>query len=745
MWNRSGVASVFLLSLLGLLLLPAGNSGTSCVTFWRPGYGQSTLTDAGEMEVSAVAFTSSLPSLLIIAHEDFLAELEPLAEWKARTGFQVELLTWQYFNNSFSGWDEAVRIRKGIQLRHQTGRADYVMLVGDCEMFPARYQFTDRLQNDSSDVDGYGCYFPCDLYYADLIGPAGTYYDWDPDANHIYGEFHGEYFTSDPINFEGLDLIPDLAIGRVPASTTLEVRNYVEKILLYEGGQLGSWFNSVLYIIPNSPDDDLDEIYLTTKEDINATALTKDEGFNPIRLYNASINGLAASLTDGAPTEANIIARLNTGVGFVNFGGHGNDQAWGNCFYTTSISSPTLTSTRWPVVVSVGCGTGKIGPEPPYEAYTDMYGTAHVGIKNGELWPVVGDPTLPPPACLQTDSVDSFAEHLLTRTRWRGAMGYFACVSGAQAWSSYLDLFFFQDYTEHCLLGDMWRDMVTRYCDTPKTMDSYNLGALGRGETSITSGGSWFKVAGYHQPLKFLLYGDPSLRVKSLANFPPTNPYYYSGPNDLDEGEECIFDAGWWHFMDYDSPSLTFRWDLDGDASWDTGWTPTPIAHTYPDNQEVEVHVQASDGHCYSEVQTQSFVIHNVAPTLTLTADTNIGAGDTIGFGLTVTDPGTADTFTYYWEFGEGATPETSTSHYPTVTFEGPAMGLLASAPRLYRVNLTVTDDDGGVGEAHINIYVHPPSLFGPLIPVIGIVSIMGVIATYALWRMRFRRLNPDL
>ena len=72
-------------------------------------------------------------------------------------------------------------------------------------------------------------------------------------------------------------------------------------------------------------------------------------------------------------------------------------------------------------------------------------------------------------------------------------------------------------------------------------------------------------------------------------------------------------------------------------------------------------------------------------------------------------------------------------------------MGLLASAPRLYRVNLTVTDDDGGVGDAHININVHPPSLWGPLIPIIGIISVMGVIATYALWRMRFRKLNPDL
>ncbi|MDO8056091.1 MAG: C25 family cysteine peptidase, partial [Candidatus Hermodarchaeota archaeon] len=668
--SQSVIISVFLLSLLGLLLFPTGNTETSFVRFCSDDWGQVTVTHTYEKGNSAVTVANGLPSLLIIAHEDFLGELEPLAEWKARTGFQVELISWQYLNNSFYGWDEAVRIRKGIQLRHQMGHADYVMLVGDCEMFPVRYQFLDRIQNDSSDVDGYGCYFPCDLYYADLIGPTGTYYDWDPDANHIYGELHGEYFTSDPINFEELDLIPDLAIGRVPASNILEVRNYVEKILLYEGGQLGSWFKNALYIVPNSPADDLDEIYLATKEDINATALTKAEGFTPIRLYNASISGLAASLTDGAPTEANIIVRLNTGVGFVNFGGHGNSQAWGNCFFTTSISSPTLTSTRWPVAVSVGCGTGKIGPEPPYEAYTDVNGAAHLGIKNGELWPVVGDPTLPPPACLQTDTVDSFAEHLLTRTRLRGAMGYFACVSGAQSWSSILDLFFFQNYTEHCLLGDMWRDMVTRYCDTPKSTEGSNLGAIGRGETSITSGGSWFKVAGYHQPLKFLLYGDPSLRVGSLANFPPTNPYYYSGPNELDEGEECVFDADWWHFTDYDSPSLTFRWDLDGDASWDTGWTPTPIAHTYPDNQEVDVHVQASDGLCYSEVQTQTFVIHNVAPTVTLTGDTNIGAGDTIGFRLTVTDPGTADTFTYYWEFGEGATPETSTSHYPTVTFE---------------------------------------------------------------------------
>jgi hypothetical protein len=742
MWRHPWIVSVFLLGLLGVGIIPFNGVENSALLF---------LTEAPEIQIntliksatqrSSVTVPNGLPSLLIIAHEDFLGELEPLAEWKARTGFQVELVSWQYFDRNFAGWDEAARIRAGIRLRHQTGRADYVMLVGDCEMFPVRYQFTDRIQNDSSNVDGYGCYFPCDLYYADLIGASGTYYDWDSNANHIYGELHGEWFSTDPINFEGLDLIPDLAIGRVPASTTLEVRNYVEKILAYEGWHLGSWFNNVLFIIPNSPDDDLDETYLTTKEAINSTALTPD--FNVIRLYNASISALAASLTDGAPTETEIINRLNTGAGFVNFGGHGNFQAWDACFYLWSISSPTLTSTRWPVVVSLGCGTGKISPEPPYEAYTDVFGVAHPGIMQGESWPVTGDPTLPPPACLQTDWPDSFPEHLLTRNPWRGAVAYFACVSGAQAWNSYLDLFFFQNYTEHCLLGDMWRDMVTRYCDTPKAIDGYNLGAIGRGETSITSGGSWYKVAGYHQPLKYLLYGDPSLRVGSMANFPPETPYYYSGPNELDEGEECLFDPDWWHFVDYDSPSLTFRWDLDGDDSWDTGWQTTSLAHTYPDNREVDVHIQASDGNCQSEVQTQTFVIHNVAPTLTLTADTNIQAGTTIGFSLTINDPGTADTFTYYWEFGQGATPETSTSHYPTVTFQGPEMGLLASAPRSYRVNLTVTDDDGGIGEAHITINVHPPSLFGPLIPAIIIISVMSALAAYVYWKMRFRKLHP--
>ncbi|NIW50162.1 MAG: hypothetical protein GWN14_27495, partial [candidate division Zixibacteria bacterium] len=175
---------------------------------------------------------------------------------------------------------------------------------------------------------------------------------------------------------------------------------------------------------------------------------------------------------------------------------------------------------QWPMAVSLGCGTGKFSPEPPYDAYIDVNGVSHVGIDNGELWPTVGDPTLPPPACLQDDTFDSFPEALLLE-EGKGAIGYLACVTGAQAWNKYLDRFFYQNYHDGVLLGDLWTNMTTAYCDADKSVSGRSLDAIGRGETSIHSGGDWFKVAGYHQPSKYVLFGDPSLRLGGLFNRPP--------------------------------------------------------------------------------------------------------------------------------------------------------------------------------------------------------------------------------
>lgn len=696
--------------------------------------------------------------LLIVAHEDFLEPLRALADWKTRTGMPTALVSWQEYNRYSSwGWDEPERIKRGIKLAHETYGVKYIMLVGDSDMFPVRYTMTDRISNDSRGENwlGYGAYYASDLYYADLYKQDGSFDNWDSEnPNHVYGELYGEYFSNDPINKDGIDMIPDVAVGRIPALTLQEVENYVNKVIDYESRTYGEtnvgttreWFKSALFIIPYTPDDDLDEIFMDAKENIADDHLTSERGFQITRLYDPGISG-AASITDGTPTEDMIKWWLNHGVGFVNFGGHGNRDVWDDVFYTWTLESYTLHNSKLPIVLSVGCGTAQFAVQPPYEAYVDAYGGTHIGINNGELWPT--PPTLPQPASLQTDIHDSFPEFMLVRHPYKGAIGYVGCVTGAQAWSKYLDEFFFQGYDEGVKLGDMWINMVTEYCDASKSVSGYSLGSIGRGETTIKSGGDWFKVAGYHQPMKFMLFGDPSLRVGGLTNRPPWAQFSLPPEITINEGTTYTFNVADYRFRDLEETPLTYRWDLNGDGDWDTDWASfTTVSHTYTDDRSGEVRFQASDGEYQSSVVTQNITVLNVAPVAYVHTGLpfgtsplpsyRIGEGKSVRFTLTIHDPG-SDTFTYSWNFGEGATPQTSTERHPIVTFEGPEVSpfTVEAVIRTYNVTLTVRDDDGGVAYANLTMEVVHPSLYdrigGHITVSIIILGSAAIIAAAAL------------
>jgi len=720
-----------------------------------------------------VAFGDSTSyDLLIVAHEDFLEPLRELKDWKTRTGIPTALVSWQEYNRYTSwGWDEPERIKKGIELAHKTYGVKYVMLVGDSDMLPVRYTFTDRKQADNTPGGqriGYGAYYAGDLYYADLYKQDGTFDNWDYNGNHLYGELHGEWFTDDCINIDRIDMIPDVAVGRVPAATSQEVENYVDKVIDYESRTRGAtrsgttieWFKSALFIIPYTPNDDLDEIFLSAKENIVDDSLTTARDFRITRLYDPRVSG-AATITNGTPTEDLIKWWMTSGVGFVNYGGHGNRDVWDDVFYTWSVDNRTFNNFKLPIVHSVGCGTAQFAVQPPYETYVDIYGRTHLGINNGELWPT--DLTLPPPTPLQSDIHDSFPEHMLCYHPNKGAIGYVGCVTGAQAWSKYLDEFFFDGYHEpyaidgqHVVvtLGDMWTNMVTQYCDNTKTVSGYTLGSIGRGETTQKANGDWFKVAGYHQPIKFMLFGDPSLRVGGLMNLPPRADY---SPGDItiNEGTTCVFNVADYGFRDLESTSLTYRWDFDGDDIWDADWSSiSTVSHTYNDDFRGEMRVQVSDGECQSSVHARRITVLNIAPTVNVYTGLPYGTGTppsyrvaeekAVRFETLVYDPG-SDTFTYSWNFGEGATPQTSTERNPTVTFEGPEASpfIFESVIKTYNVTLAVWDDDGGVQNYRITMEVVHPGLLdrmGGILGVMGIsIAVIVAGASIAIWRTRLR------
>ena len=718
------------------------------------------LIQLGSLSISKIVHANSEHyDFLIIAHENFIEPLRELAEWKTRTGMPTYVVSWQAYNRSYTWlWDAPERIKWGIKLMHEIHGVKYVMLVGDSDMFPVRYTMTDRKANDSTPGGqrfGYGAYYAGDLYYADLYKQDGSFDNWDYNGNHLYGELHGEWFTNDFINWDRINMIPDVAVGRLPAATRQEVENYVEKVIAYETNTRGEtriasskeWFKSALFIIPYTSSDDLDTIFKGAKENIASNYLTSMRGFQIIRLYDPRVS----STTNGTPSEDLIKWWLTQGVGFVNFGGHGSRDQWESVFYTWTVDSSAFYNTKLPIVTSVGCGTAQFAVQPPYESYVDINGQTHSGINYGELWPT--SLTLPQPASIQADIHDSFPEHMLCYHADKGAIAYYGCVTGAQAWSKYLDEFFYEGYNETVKLGDMWINAVTKYCDANKTIYRYSLGSIGRGETSVRSGGDWFLVAGYHQPIKFMLFGDPSLRVGGLANRPPSASTPTPEDITITEGTTYTFNVVDYGFTDHEGTPLTYRWDFNGDGTWDTSWISSPTtSHTYSDNIICNVKVQASDGEYQSGICSRRLTVLNVAPVPSVYTSLPFGTGTPpcyvveaqkqVRFETYIDDPG-SDTFTYSWVFGEGATPQTSSEKNPIVTFEGKPPAFIGQGTlKTYNITLTVTDDDGGIGTYRLTMQVVYPSLMDRLGGILGIAGITLVVISATVvgtlvWRTR--------
>lgn len=191
--------------------------------------------------------------LLVIAPEEFMPALAPLEAHKEATGIDTVRLSLEsiYAHYWFSrGVDEPEQIKLAIEHYQRDHGVRYVMLVGDSDKFPVRW----ITRWDSPENVSY--YFPSDLYYADLYNASGGFDTWNYDGDEYFGEhLRSESGDSDPyrVNADRADLHPDVAVGRVPASTVDEVKLYVAKVIKYEyltysDTPAADWFHSVLLL-----------------------------------------------------------------------------------------------------------------------------------------------------------------------------------------------------------------------------------------------------------------------------------------------------------------------------------------------------------------------------------------------------------------------------------------------------------------------------------------------------------------
>lgn len=423
--------------------------------------------------------------------EGFGKILLPLVMHKNKTGMPTIMLTLGdlYREPEYRGRDHAEIIKNAIAKARSMWGIKYVMLVGDCDKFPVRY-------TKSYDLGHWGhSYAPSDLYYADLFDSTGTFQTWDYDGDDRFGEMQGNFAkNADDLNQDRLDLVPDVAVGRVPASTENELRTYVKKVIQYETTASASWFKRALLMTGDYPWSNATNDYIDTQLQMRS--------FSNVKLYHDQI----WPTTNSSQRRQLIETEVNNGVGFISYVGHGwgvpsgatVGGGWGGWYDYTAI--PFLNNAaRLPVIFSAACSTAMFhAGNGPYFA---KWGYKYTGAPYSETrlakykWgpePIGLSPT--------AYDVDALAEHFLVKNTV-GGIAFIGSYTGTQGDSHTLAKFFFEKYAAGAdILGDAWNGAISKFV-------SNVINGL------AFPGTSWYTAAQYHHIHKMLLFGDPSLRL----------------------------------------------------------------------------------------------------------------------------------------------------------------------------------------------------------------------------------------
>ena len=265
----------------------------------------SSLSAAAQQTITTEPKTEE-KTLLIITPFYFKDLITPLIEHKNDHGIETILQTTHQIYQSYQGRDRAEQIKYAIKDAKETHNISYVLLIGGRvgQTFfwhiPPRYVHTDDKYSQKM--------FLSDLYYADLYDDQGTFCSWDSDDNGKYSEFTGGFPKDD------LDLIPDVAVGRLPCRNRAEVKAIVQKIIDYETTPPPQEDFHTLLLIGGDTNPGVGDPFPWEGEaccDYTATLLPD---FTPKKLYTSD-------QTLSGPQD--FITAYNQGAGFVLYHGHG--------------------------------------------------------------------------------------------------------------------------------------------------------------------------------------------------------------------------------------------------------------------------------------------------------------------------------------------------------------------------------------------------------------------------------------
>ena len=384
--------------------------------------------------------------MLIITGEDLLPAAEGLASYRNASGIKTMIRTVEWISANYDGDDTPEKIRNCVKDVVDEYGITFLLIFGDHDVVPTRLAYIPDGYEDGyeGNKDRDGPLVETDLYYADL--------DWDWDNN-------GDGYWGD-LDHDSVDGLPDVLVGRLPASDLDEAWTLVGKIQVYETASYNApWLNNVLFIGTDlftgegfeGPEGEILKNHIETNYVGPEKSITK--------LYE----------TEGTLSTTAVINAINSGCGFVNFAGHGAPNGWSLGtwgFFTTSLVDSLSNSEELCFVCTAACLTSR---------FSD--------------WDCIGE------HFLLKSGGGAIAYFGSTRVAWMLGDGYVA-----SAFSGRVDAFFAQAYFSSGLptVGQIWAYAIEHYIglfSIKMLVEGYYL--------------HWKTVAEYGAP-----FGDPSLCVQ---------------------------------------------------------------------------------------------------------------------------------------------------------------------------------------------------------------------------------------
>lgn len=218
--------------------------------------------------VQAQNLHNSAPAdLVMITHSSLLPQANRLADLhRQQNGLRVLVATTSQVSNEFAGGsNDPAGIRDLVKMfwdkyGASVNKPRYLLLFGD-----ASFDYKERLVNNTN-----------------LVPAWQSVSSLDPLGSYTSDDFFGFLDDFEDINAGSITNLLDVGIGRIPARTIEEAKNFVDKAAAYmSAAALGPWRNNLSFIT----DDEDGNLHFQDAEIITGTAAATAPVFNLQKIY----------------------------------------------------------------------------------------------------------------------------------------------------------------------------------------------------------------------------------------------------------------------------------------------------------------------------------------------------------------------------------------------------------------------------------------------------------------------------